>query len=51
MYIQVTADISDAKTEEREIHPYILLNDQITKTVVVNRPIKETVDDKEFLII
>ena len=51
MYIQVTADISDAKTKEREIRPYILLNDQITKIVVANKPIKETVDDKGFLII
>ena len=51
MYIQVTADISDAKTKEREIRPYILLNDQITKIVVVNKPIKETVDDKGFIII
>lgn len=39
------------KTKEREIRPYILLNDQITKTVVVNKPIKETVDDKGFIII
>lgn len=51
MYIQVTADLSDAKTKEREIRPYILLNDQITKIVVVNKPIKETIDDKGFTVI
>ncbi|MCQ2496722.1 MAG: ATP-binding protein [Lachnospiraceae bacterium] len=51
MYIQVTADMTDAKTKEREIRPYILLNDQIQKIIVVNKPIKEMLDDKGFMIV
>ena len=50
-YIQVTADITDEKTKNREIRPYVLLNDQIQKLLVVNKPIKETRDDKGFTII
>ena len=50
-YIQVTADISDENTKNREIRPYILLNDQIQKIIVVNKPIKETRDEKGFTII
>lgn len=50
-YIQVTADISDENTKNREMRPYILLNDQIQKIIVVNKPIKETRDEKGFTII
>ena len=50
-YIQVTADMSDENTRKREIRPYILLNDQIQKIIVVNRPIKEGRDEKGFTII
>ena len=50
-YIQVTADMSDENTRKREIRPYILLNDQIQKIFVVNRPIKESRDEKGFTII
>lgn len=50
-YIQVTADILDEDTKNREIRPYILLNDQIQKIIVVNKPIKETRDEKGFTII
>ena len=50
-YIQVTADISNETTQEREIRPYILLNDQIQKVIVVNKPIKETRDERGFTII
>ncbi len=50
-YIQVTADISDENTRSREIRPYVLLNDQIQKIIVVNKPIRETRDDKGFTII
>lgn len=50
-YIQVTADISNDATKEREIRPYILINDQIQKVVVVNKPIKETRDERGFTII
>ena len=50
-YIQVTTDMSDENTRKREIRPYILLNDQIQKIIVVNRPIKESRDEKGFTII
>lgn len=50
-YIQVTADISDENTRNREIRPYVLLNDQVRKIIVVNKPIKETRDEKGFTII
>ena len=50
-YIQVTPDMSDENTRKREIRPYILLNDQIQKIIVVNKPIKENRDEKGFTII
>ena len=43
--------MSDENTRKREIRPYILLNDQIQKIIVVNRPIKESRDEKGFTII
>ena len=51
LYIQVTADISNAETREREIRPYFKLNDQVLKLLVVNKPIKETMDENGFTII
>ena len=50
-YIQVCADISDAETRKREIRPYILLNDEITKIIVINKPVKESLDENGFTII
>ena len=50
-YIQVSSDISNAETKAREIKPYIALNDQIQKIVVINRPIDECKDDNGFTII
>ena len=50
-YIQVSADISNSDTRAREIRPYLLLNDEIKKILVINRPIKETLDDNNFTII
>ena len=50
-YIQVTADISDARTKARECRPYFLLNDQVRKIIVVGRPINECLDDSGFTII
>ena len=50
-YIQVTADISNADTRTREIRPYIMLNDQVQKVLVINRPINETRDEQGFTII
>lgn len=50
-YIQVTTDISSESTKEREKRPYTLLNDQIQKVIVVNKPINETRDDNGFTVI
>ncbi len=50
-YIQVSNDISNGKTKAREIRPYFLLNDQIQKIIVVNKPIKECRDENGFTII
>ena len=50
-YIQVSENISNEMTKAREIRPYMLLNDQVQKIVVVNRPIKETRDTEGFTII
>ena len=50
-YIQVTADMSDEKTKNREIRPYLMLRDQIQKVLVVNKPIKESRDENGFTII
>ena len=51
LYIQVAADISNADTHEREIRPYFKLNDQVQKILVVNKPIKENMDENGFTII
>lgn len=50
-YIQVAADISSAETRKREIKPYIALNDQIKKVIVINKPIDEALDENGFTII
>ena len=50
-YIQVASDISNEDTRNREIKPYISLNDQIQKIIVINRPINEMRDDHGFTVI
>lgn len=50
-YIQVASDISSEETRNREIKPYISLNDQIQKIIVINKPINETRDLNGFTII
>ena len=50
-YIQVCTDISNVETKNREIKPYIRLNDQIQKIIVINRSLKETRDQNGFTII
>lgn len=50
-YIQVSENISNEMTKAREIRPYMLLNDQVQKIIVVNKPIKETRDTDGFTII
>lgn len=50
-YIQVTANISDAATRTRELRPYLMLNDQMRKIIVVNQNVNETLDENGFVII
>ena len=50
-YIQVASDINSEETRNREIKPYISLNDQIQKIIVINKPINETRDLNGFTII
>ena len=50
-YIQVTADIANAETRAREVRPYMMLNDQVQKVLVVNRPVKESRDENGFTVI
>lgn len=50
-YIQVTDDISNSETRAKETRPYLMLNDQIQKVLVVNKPIAECLDENGFLII
>ena len=50
-YIQVASDIGSEETRNREIKPYISLNDQIQKIIVINKPINETRDLNGFTII
>ncbi len=51
IYLQITDNLSDAQTKKREVRPFILLNDQIKKIIVINRPLKETKDENGFTII
>lgn len=50
-YIQISTDISNSETRNREIRPFIKLNDQIQKILVVNRPYKAMMDEEGFITI
>lgn len=50
-YIQVCDNINDKKTKEREINPFMKLNDNIQKVIVINKPIKETRDENGITVI
>ena len=50
-YIQVTDDMSKTQTREREIKPFMNLDDQIQKIIVINEPVSETLDSNGFTII
>lgn len=50
-YIQVTSDISNVETKKREFKPYFMLNDQVKKIVVINKPITECLDENGFTVI
>lgn len=45
IYVQVCSDISSEETRKREIRPYFLLNDQVQKILVVNRPFERCKDE------
>ena len=51
MYIQIASDTSKEETMKREVRPFVLLNDQITKVLVVNKPIREMRDYNGFTIL
>jgi len=50
-YIQVASDIVNASTAAREFRPYFMINDQVQKIVVINKPINECLDENGFTII
>ena len=50
-YVQVTDDFSNAETKAREYRPYLMLNDQVKKIIVINRPVRECLDENGFTII
>ena len=50
-YIQVCYNYSNDATIKREIKPYISLNDQIQKIIVINKSIGEHRDEYGFTII
>ena len=45
------AQVSNSETRNREIRPFIKLNDQIQKILVVNRPYKAMMDEEGFITI
>ena len=51
MYLQIADNISESETKNRETRPFVLLNDQIKKVIVINRPIKEMQDESGFTVI
>ncbi|MBR5647301.1 MAG: ATP-binding protein [Treponema sp.] len=51
MYLQITDNLSNAQTRMREVRPFILLNDQIKKIILINRPVKETKEENGFTVI
>ena len=51
IYLQITDNMANAETKKREVRPYLLLNDQIKKIIVVNRPVKTTKDENGFTVV
>ncbi len=50
-YIQVCADYNSKDVIVRETKPFLKLHNSIQKIVVINKPIKETIDNNGFTII
>lgn len=51
IYLQITENLSNAEVKKREVRPYVLLNDQVKKIIVMNRPIKGTKDENGFTVV
>ena len=51
LYIQACSDISEKETRQREIKPFLALNDSIQKILVVNKPLEEKDNNNGFIII
>jgi hypothetical protein len=43
--------MADPKTRARELRPFFKLNDQVRKIIVMNKPVKESLDENGFTII
>lgn len=50
-YFQVSADINNLETKNREIKPFTKINDGTRKVLIVNRPIPLMKDERNYLII
>lgn len=50
-YFQISADISNLETKNREIKPFTKINDGTRKVLVVNRPIPLMKDERNYIII
>ena len=50
-YFQVSADINNLETKNREIKPFTKINDGTRKVLVVNRPIPLMKDERNYIII
>ena len=50
-YFQISADVNDIKTKNREIKPFTKLNDGTRKVLVINRPLPKMVDENNYTII
>ena len=51
LYLQITDNITNAETKAREIRPFLLLNDQIKKVIVINRPTKAMKEEHGFTVV
>lgn len=50
-YFQISADINNLETKNREIKPFTKINDGTRKVLVVNRPIPLMNDERNYIII
>ncbi|MCI6329840.1 MAG: ATP-binding protein [Bacilli bacterium] len=50
-YFQISADINNLETKNRELKPFTKINDGTRKVLVVNRPIPLMKDERNYIII